>query len=341
KHEYNDYIPLEKLPSVSVCIPVRNEHHAIAECLELVLASDYPKMEVIVLDDESVDNTSDIIRSFAHAGVRFIKGDKLPRGWIGKNKAFEKLTSEASGEYILFLSVDTKIQPRDISTLIRYTEQHQLGMIGVMPQRRNFHINVIFGTMRFLWELVLQSRSLPATSTSAWMVKADELKRYGNFWENHRAVIRPETSLAKLFYDQQQYRFLIANKFLSIGQEKKWRSQLATTVRTSSRIFSQSPYLRASILVILASIIISTGVIIFNLITSTTSWIKIVSSLILFGFGLTYCQFTRLAWRKAWFLGLISWIWTVPQELFLLVISILRSNLHILSWKGRRLPFIR
>ena len=44
----------DQLPSVSVCIPARNETHAMSECLESVLASDYPKLEAIVLDDTRV-----------------------------------------------------------------------------------------------------------------------------------------------------------------------------------------------------------------------------------------------------------------------------------------------
>ena len=68
------------VPSVSVCIPARNETHAMAECLERVLASDYPKLEILVFDDNSADDTSTIIRSFAQEGVRFVAGTELPEG---------------------------------------------------------------------------------------------------------------------------------------------------------------------------------------------------------------------------------------------------------------------
>ena len=74
-------IDLIDLPSVSVLIPARNEQVAMRSSLEMVLASDYPKLEVIVLDDNSVDNTSDEIKLFAHAGVRFVSGEKPPEGW--------------------------------------------------------------------------------------------------------------------------------------------------------------------------------------------------------------------------------------------------------------------
>ena len=71
-------IESQDLPTVSVCISARNETHAMTQCLERIVASDYPKLEVIVLDDGSRDNTSLLIKSFAHAGVRFIEGSSLP-----------------------------------------------------------------------------------------------------------------------------------------------------------------------------------------------------------------------------------------------------------------------
>src|ERR1700759_1043342 len=88
---------LKDLPSVSVCIPARNETHAMSQCLERVIASTYPKLEVIVLDDSSVDDTSVLIKAYAHAGVRFVEGSRLPKGWLGKNHALQGLLHEASG----------------------------------------------------------------------------------------------------------------------------------------------------------------------------------------------------------------------------------------------------
>src|SRR5688500_11530400 len=63
-----------EMPSVTVCIPARNEMHALAECLERVLASDYEKLEILVFDDSSLDDTPTLIKSFAHEGVRFVPG---------------------------------------------------------------------------------------------------------------------------------------------------------------------------------------------------------------------------------------------------------------------------
>ena len=130
-----NYTAAIEAPSVSVCIPARNETHAMAQCLERVLASDYKKLEIIVFDDSSTDDTSILVRSFAHAGVRFVPGTALPEGWLGRNHALEVLAREASGTYVVFMDVDTNITPTTISQLVGYMMTENLVMASVLPGR--------------------------------------------------------------------------------------------------------------------------------------------------------------------------------------------------------------
>ncbi len=79
------------LPTVSVLIPARNETVNLEECLSSLLLSDYPKLEIIVLDDCSVSkHTSDIIKNYAHAGVRFLAGNVPSNDWLAKNYAYQQ-----------------------------------------------------------------------------------------------------------------------------------------------------------------------------------------------------------------------------------------------------------
>src|SRR5688500_13660714 len=112
KKYQHSHIPQADMPTVSICIPARNETHALADCLYSVLQSDYEKLEVIVLDDCSHDKTSRIIKSFAQDGVRFIQGEMPAEGWLGKNYACETLAAQANGEYLIYMSVDTRIEPQ-------------------------------------------------------------------------------------------------------------------------------------------------------------------------------------------------------------------------------------
>jgi|SRR4029077_20862415 glycosyltransferase involved in cell wall biosynthesis len=63
---------MKVLPSVSVILPVKNGAQYLKESLRSVLAQCHPPCEIIVLDNESTDDTELIARQFATAGVRFI-----------------------------------------------------------------------------------------------------------------------------------------------------------------------------------------------------------------------------------------------------------------------------
>ena len=87
---------------VSVLIPARNEETKIGLSLAALVLQRYTPMEILVLDDDSGDNTLEIIRSFEQRDhrIRVIQGKELPDGWIGKNWACHQLFNEAKGDYI-------------------------------------------------------------------------------------------------------------------------------------------------------------------------------------------------------------------------------------------------
>lgn len=120
-------------PTVSLLIPARNETHAVTRALTNALALDYPKLEIIVLDDESSDNTSEKIRAFAQDGIRFIQGRSLPEGWIGKNWACYQLAEAASGDYLIFCDMDVTLSSVGLNKLMRHLYAQRLSGCSVMP----------------------------------------------------------------------------------------------------------------------------------------------------------------------------------------------------------------
>ncbi len=102
-------MPEIKLPFISVLIPARNEERSIRQCVESLLMQDYPKFEVIVLNDNSEDKTLNILKEIEknHSNLHVINGKPLEDGWIGKNFACHQLYLKSKGEYILFSDADT------------------------------------------------------------------------------------------------------------------------------------------------------------------------------------------------------------------------------------------
>ena len=101
--------PPAAFPMVSVLIPARNEERSIASCVRSILAQDYPSFEVLVLDDQSSDDTRAILESMAvsHPALRILHGEPTSGNQVGKNWACSQLARQAKGELLLFTDADT------------------------------------------------------------------------------------------------------------------------------------------------------------------------------------------------------------------------------------------
>jgi len=60
-HLVRQHLPPVTFPMVSILVPARNEEKNIARCVQSLLALNYPSFEVLVLDDQSSDNTRAIL----------------------------------------------------------------------------------------------------------------------------------------------------------------------------------------------------------------------------------------------------------------------------------------
>src|SRR5687768_10638269 len=96
--------PPENPPLVSVILPARNEAHNITRCVSSILATTYPNLELIVVDDSSTDGTAEIARTAAAGDkrARVIASPPLPDGWFGKQWACATGAKVASGSVLQF-----------------------------------------------------------------------------------------------------------------------------------------------------------------------------------------------------------------------------------------------
>ncbi|WP_286237446.1 glycosyltransferase [Neptuniibacter halophilus] len=113
--------PVQSTPSVTVLIPAWNEEVGIIRTIESVLATHYPGLEVIVINDGSTDNTHSLITDFlagqpasGEARVRY-----LPLENGGKANALNQALPLASGEIIITIDADSLMHPKAIENLVR------------------------------------------------------------------------------------------------------------------------------------------------------------------------------------------------------------------------------
>lgn len=120
---------------VSVLIPARNEEQNIGKLLDSLGKMNNTRLEIMVFDDESTDNTAQIVaqHSMVNPRVRLLRSKGLPSGWLGKNHACYKLASEAKGTCLLFIDADVILHDTIISDAVAFLRRNRLGLLSVFP----------------------------------------------------------------------------------------------------------------------------------------------------------------------------------------------------------------
>ena len=127
----------EEAPSLSVLIPARNEEHSVVAAVESVLASQAVSLEVVVLDDDSHDNTAALVSAIAlrDPRVRLVSSSVLPAGWNGKQFACHTLASLARSPWMCFLDADVRVKPAALHALLAYAAEHHLDLVSGFPEQ--------------------------------------------------------------------------------------------------------------------------------------------------------------------------------------------------------------
>jgi hypothetical protein len=120
-------------PLVSLLIPVRDESHNLVRLLPALLRASYQPIELIILDDGSVDGSANIAASFmvkAPFPIRIVTGTPWSEQsqLSGKAHACAQLAELAKGEILIFCDADVRPSPRTI--------EHTVNMM-LNPVRRD------------------------------------------------------------------------------------------------------------------------------------------------------------------------------------------------------------
>ena len=120
-------------PKVSILIPCYNAEKYIGETLESVFRQTWPAIEVIVVDDGSVDRSAAVVRSFARPNLQLVEQENR-----GQTAALNVCLAHASGDFIQYLDADDLIEPekieRQVIRLDRSSPLHRLLRMGpVLP----------------------------------------------------------------------------------------------------------------------------------------------------------------------------------------------------------------
>lgn len=134
-----DKITSDKLPTVSVIIPMRNEEENISWCLQSVVDQEYPKdlMEVLVVDGMSQDSSREIVSDIAKESpiVTLLSNPKQI-----KAAALNMGIAKSSGQLILPVDAHCFIDPNYVSESVKVLQQTDAANVGgvVLPIGASF-----------------------------------------------------------------------------------------------------------------------------------------------------------------------------------------------------------
>ena len=175
----------EYKPQVTVMIPAYNEESVIVDTVRSALASVYPKLEILVIDDGSTDHTAELVRS--HFG-RDPRVRLLLQPNRGKPAALNHALSEATGAIVVSIDADTIVDPEAVPRLVRHFVNPKVGAVAgnVKVMNRNKWLTR-WQALEYITSQNLEKRAfdllncIPVVPGAAGAWRTDLLRANGGF----------------------------------------------------------------------------------------------------------------------------------------------------------------
>ena len=176
------------LSDISVIIPARNEAGQISRTLQ-ALARQGENLHVVVVSDQSQDDTASRARSFQHLELNVIDGQALPAGWTGKLWALQQGVASVERPITVLLDADITVAPGVLVELRDKMQQQRLALVSVMAQlsMRSYWEKLlpVFTYFKQLYPFALSNnpgvKFVAAAAGGCIMMKSDTLKAIDGF----------------------------------------------------------------------------------------------------------------------------------------------------------------
>ena|SRR5579883_365962 len=131
-----------QFPKISIIIPAFNEEENIEDCVKSVVTStqlSVENLEIWIVDDQSTDRTLAILQALeaqlADPRLHLLVGLPLPDDqiWTGKNWACHQGAARASGDFLIFIDADMRLQPEAIGAVVQVAIAQQLDFLTFIP----------------------------------------------------------------------------------------------------------------------------------------------------------------------------------------------------------------
>lgn len=323
---------------VSILIPARNEAENILLLLQSIYEQDYSNYEVIILDDESSDNTYKICTAFAdkHSQFRVIKGAPLPHGWLGKNYACYQLASHAQGNFLLFIDADEQVNPDLINSAVHRMYVNKLGLLSLFTNQQMVTIGerLVVPLMHYILLNLLPLRLIylvknytVAAASGQFMLFDAELYRKHQWHELVKDKVVEDVEIMRLVKAAScNGEALLANGMINCRMYKNYRDAVNGFSKNFLAAFNYN------IIWFLIYIVLIIGGPMIVMMTLNFQFILFMFGLII----LTRVMISLSAGQNAWHNILLH-----PAQMFsLTLVAFLAIQRHLtktMIWKGRKI----
>ncbi len=178
---------------VSVIVPLYNKSKYIARTLDSILAQTYPYFEIIVVDDGSTDNSSEIVKNYTDSRLRLIH-----QGNSGPGAARNRGLKESSAPLVAFLDADDEWLPDFLQKSVERLKNHPDCVLTISGQfrgakRKNWESQLrSFGIHEGVWrmpteiESYLMKPTLDFFHSGAILCLRKTLEQFGGFYAKNR-----------------------------------------------------------------------------------------------------------------------------------------------------------
>jgi hopene-associated glycosyltransferase HpnB len=182
---------------VTVLIPARNEAGVIRSTLE-GLRHQGPDLKIVLIDDQSDDETVPIARSLGLPNLHVITGQPLPPDWSGKLWALEQGRACVDTALTLLLDADIELAPGLVQTLCGKMENESLDMVSLMAELRmaGFWERLLMPAFIFFFKLLYPfrlsnspSRRVAAAAGGCLLIRTRLIEAMGGFTAIKGALI--------------------------------------------------------------------------------------------------------------------------------------------------------
>ncbi len=329
----------ESVPVVSVIVPARNEETCLGDCLRSLQEQSGIEYEIIVVNDNSTDNTRTIARSFG--GVKVIDAPPLPPGWIGKSHAAHIGALVARGRWLLFTDADTIHRHRSLKHAVQEAEDYSVDMLSYSPKQEVHGVwerslmPVIFAELRRQYaprEVSRADSPVAAANGQYLLITRQAYDAIGGHEAVRESLLEDVELARRLKQSGKRIRFRYGRDALKTRMYRTFPQMWEGWTKNLALLFPSPGQLA---LVRALEFVLSFGGLVVFAVGMTLEIPSVALAGLVISLLVTFHFFRRV--RKAHF----GWISTIisPAGLPIFVLLLLNSRLHYkrnqVSWKGR------